>query len=77
MPYVVVEWDNKRSIEHYLPQGSVEGLTLKDIAEVALAEHAACCVTILDEGRDSVYEIKRHEPKATASMALLNFRSLK
>ncbi|WP_131785141.1 hypothetical protein [Protofrankia symbiont of Coriaria ruscifolia] len=64
-------------MEHYLPQSSVDGLALKDIAEVALATHAACCVTILNEGRDSIYEIKRHEPKATASMNLSTFRSPK
>lgn len=74
MPYVVVEWDNHRPMEHYLPPNSVEGLAMKDIAEVALAQHAACCVTILNEGRDSIYEIKRHEPKATASISSSIFR---
>ncbi|WP_165036491.1 hypothetical protein [Candidatus Protofrankia californiensis] len=39
---------------------------MRAFAEEALDEHAACCVTILNDVRDTVYEIKRHEPKATA-----------
>ncbi|KPM52890.1 hypothetical protein ACG83_26005 [Frankia sp. R43] len=77
MPYVVVERDNQRPIEHYLPQSSVEGLTLRAIAEEALAEHSACCVTILNEHRDSIYEIKHHEPKATARVGLPYFHFTK
>ncbi|EFC86481.1 hypothetical protein [Parafrankia sp. EUN1f] len=73
MLYVVVERDNERPVEHFLPPSSVEGLTLRAIAEATLEQHSACCVTILNEGRDSIYEIKRHAPKATARMSVSKF----